>query len=178
MIFDPLTNQTVNGQITRTPFPANAIPISRLDPVSLKIQAMLPNPTRSGVLLNWEQKYTVPAEYDVPSIKIDRNFGYKMKLAFYFARFMRYEQARTDGLQVPITETRDRHIHAYTERLNYDYTVSPTLLLHSVFGYVRHVHDDSYQPGVLSYDPLAGLGLAGNYTPGMPSFNSLSSSNG
>jgi hypothetical protein len=178
MIFDPLTNQTVNGQITRTPFPANAIPISRLDPVSLKIQAMLPQPTRSGVLLNWEQKYTVPAEYDVPSITIDQNFGYNMKLAFYFARFMRYEQARTDGLQVPITDTRDRHIHAYTERLNYDYTVSPTLLLHSVFGYVRHVHDDSYQPGVLSYDPLAGLGLIGNYTPGMPSFNGLSSSNG
>jgi hypothetical protein len=161
MIFDPLTNQTVNGQLTRTPFPNNTIPTSRLDPVALKIQAMLPLPTRSGVLLNWEDKYTTPSEYDVPSIKIDQNFGYKSKLSFYFARFMRYELARDDGPSVPITNTHDRHIHAYTERLTYDYTVTPTLLLHSVFGYVRHVHDDSYMPGTYNYDPLAGLGGKG-----------------
>ena len=130
------------------------------------------------MLLNWEDKYTTPSEYDVPSIKIDQNFGYKSKLSFYFARFMRYELAREDGLQVPISETRDRHIHAYTERLTYDYSATPTLLLHSVFGYVRHIHDDSYQPGTLNYDPLAGLGLVGNFTPGMPSFNGLTSANG
>jgi len=91
MIFDPLSNQTVNGQVTRTPFPNNTIPISRLDPVALKIQAMLPNPTIPGVLLNWNETYTTPSEYDIPSFKIDQNFGYKSKLALYFARFMRYE---------------------------------------------------------------------------------------
>ena len=31
MIFDPTTEQTVNGQITRTPFPNNVIPVSRLN---------------------------------------------------------------------------------------------------------------------------------------------------
>jgi hypothetical protein len=51
MIFDPLTNQTVNGQIARTPFPGNVVPQTRLDPVALKIQAMLPQPSRSEVLL-------------------------------------------------------------------------------------------------------------------------------
>ena len=178
MIFDPLSNQTVNGQVTRTPFPNNTIPTSRLDPVALKIQAMLPNPTIPGVLLNWNETYTTPSEYDIPSIKIDQNFGYKSKLSFYFARFMRYELARDDGLSVPITNTHDRHIHAYTERLNYDYTVTPTFLIHSVFGYVRHIHDDSYMPGTYNYDPLAGLGLAGNYTPGMPAFLSLVSADG
>jgi hypothetical protein len=91
MIFDPLSNQTVNGQVTRTPFPNNTIPTSRLDPVALKIQAMLPNPTIPGVLLNWNETYTTPSEYDIPSFKIDQNFGYKSKLALYFARFMRYE---------------------------------------------------------------------------------------
>jgi len=35
MIFDPLTDQTVNGQVTRTPFPNNVIPASRLNAVAL-----------------------------------------------------------------------------------------------------------------------------------------------
>ena len=38
MIFDPNTNTTVNGQITRTPFPGNVIPTSRLNAVALTIQ--------------------------------------------------------------------------------------------------------------------------------------------
>jgi hypothetical protein len=63
-------------------------------------------------------------------------------------------------------------------RLNYDYSASATLLIHSGFGYVRHIHDEGFMKGALDYDPLSGLGLVWNYTPGMPSFSGLSSSNG
>ncbi|MCU1324985.1 MAG: Cna B-type protein, partial [Bryobacterales bacterium] len=44
-IFDPLSNQVVNGQTIRTQFPGNVIPANRLDPVALKIQALIPVPT-------------------------------------------------------------------------------------------------------------------------------------
>src|SRR5208283_3280237 len=33
MIYDPKTEQTVNGQIVRTAFPGNIIPLQRFDPV-------------------------------------------------------------------------------------------------------------------------------------------------
>ena len=41
-IYDPMTQATVNGQLTRTPFPNNSIPGYRIDPVAAKILALYP----------------------------------------------------------------------------------------------------------------------------------------
>jgi hypothetical protein len=41
-IYDPLTQATVNGQLTRTPFAGNTIPTNRIDPVAAKILALYP----------------------------------------------------------------------------------------------------------------------------------------
>jgi len=178
MIFDPLTDQTVNGQVTRTPFPGNVIPQARLDPIALKIQAFLPSATQAGVVNNWHQMFSYPEHRQVPSIKIDHNVGAKSKFSFYLSRYLWKALASMDGLPTPITSTRDRWVHPYTTRLNYDYMASPTLLIHAGIGYVHHVHDDAYMSGTLNYDPVAGLGLVGDYTKGMPSFGGLSTSSG
>src|SRR5687767_1218743 len=57
-IYDPLTARSVNGQIVRDPFINNVIPVSRLDPVSLKIQELLPRPDFAGNINNWNQNLT------------------------------------------------------------------------------------------------------------------------
>ena len=45
-IFDPNSTFTdSNGRLIRTPFPNNMIPMNRLDPVALKIQALIPAPS-------------------------------------------------------------------------------------------------------------------------------------
>jgi hypothetical protein len=178
MIYDPQTARLVGAQIVRDPFAANAFPASRIDPVAGKIQDMLPLPTRDGVLLNWRQAFDNPETRDIPSIKVDHNLGYKSKFSFYWSRYRYATLARKDGLPIPITSTRDRTIRAHTFRLNYDFSATPTLLIHSGVGYVRHIHDDGFLKEVINYDPLKGIGLAGNYTPGMPSFGGLSSSSG
>jgi hypothetical protein len=49
-IYDPSTG-AVNGT-GRTPFPGNQIPPSRMNPISLKIQSMLPNPTFDSLNAN------------------------------------------------------------------------------------------------------------------------------
>ncbi len=41
-IFDPASNRTVNGQLVRTAFPGNQIPVNRFDPASAKIAALYP----------------------------------------------------------------------------------------------------------------------------------------
>ena len=178
MIFDPLTNQTANGQVTRAPFPGNAIPVSRLDPVASKIQALFPNPTADGVLLNKRQVVPAPDGRHAPSLKVDQDFGAKSKVSFYYSSYLYAATVAQDGLPIPITRAHDRNISAKTARLNYDYTVSPTFLIHAGFGYLHPVHYDGNLPGVYDYDPLAGLGLAGNYTKGMPNFSGLSSTTG
>jgi len=42
-IFDPTTTAVVNGQLTRTPFSNNTIPLSMIDPVASKILALYPS---------------------------------------------------------------------------------------------------------------------------------------
>jgi hypothetical protein len=46
MIFDPLTQATVGGNLVRTPFAGNIIPASRFDPAAKRIMDLFPNPTR------------------------------------------------------------------------------------------------------------------------------------
>jgi hypothetical protein len=41
-IYDPQSNATVNGQLTRTMFPGNIIPTNRFDPAAAKIMALYP----------------------------------------------------------------------------------------------------------------------------------------
>jgi hypothetical protein len=177
-VYDPLTNQTVNGSVTRTPFPGNIIPTSRLDPVALKIQSFFPAPTNNLVLLNWLQIAPAPDHRNVPSIKIDQYFGPKSKLSFYFSRYRYDAETGQDALPVPITHAHNRDIQAKTFRLNYDYTLSPTVLIHAGFGYLRPVHYDGDIPAVYNYNAATGLGLVGSYTNGMPSFGGLSSTTG
>jgi hypothetical protein len=47
-IFDPSSTATApNGSLTRTPFPNNTIPLSRIDPVAAKLLALYPNTNQS-----------------------------------------------------------------------------------------------------------------------------------
>ena len=51
-IYDPKSNATVNGQLTRTMFPGNVIPANRFDPAAAKIMALFPatnQPVAPGV---------------------------------------------------------------------------------------------------------------------------------
>ncbi len=41
-IYDPLSQATVNGQLTRTPFTNNTIPTNRFDPTAAKLMALFP----------------------------------------------------------------------------------------------------------------------------------------
>jgi hypothetical protein len=45
-IYDPKSNQTVNGQLVRTPFSGNIIPSSRFDPSSSQFMALYPAPNQ------------------------------------------------------------------------------------------------------------------------------------
>ena len=53
-IYDPLSTYTdANGNVVRTQFPGNIIPPSRMDPVALKVQTLIPAPINAQTTLNW-----------------------------------------------------------------------------------------------------------------------------
>ena len=143
-IFDPASRHTVNGVPVETPFQGNAIPLSRLDPVALYLQSFFPKPNISGGgLIN---NYAIPAYSNfqhttIPSMKIDQILNSKMKLSGYIS-VTETNSPNANGfseLLAPAVPDADR---AYTYRLNFDDTISPTLLFHFGAGLLYYYHPD------------------------------------
>jgi hypothetical protein len=81
-IYDPKTEQVVNGVRVWDPFPGNKIPLDRMDPASLAVQSYMYAPgyggaTASGLIQN--AMLTVPASVTttIPSVKIDYSINPK-----------------------------------------------------------------------------------------------------
>ena len=178
-IYDPGTSTTVNGVTTRNPFPNNVVPSSSFDPVSLKIQALIPEPTIPGALVNnWNQNALSSKHQYIPGVKIDHSFTDTAKMSFYWSRENTHQYSSADGLPAPITAVRDQRIYSHTLRANFDKTITPRFLVHAGVGYIRYLNPDSSPPSVLqNYDAVANLGYIGGATTGFPRLNSLSTGN-
>ncbi|MBV8730207.1 MAG: carboxypeptidase regulatory-like domain-containing protein, partial [Acidobacteriia bacterium] len=144
-IYDPATAQVVKGQVVTTQFPNNTIPMSRMNPIALKIQSLLPQPfcaagppcNALGVINNFENTEYEHRTTSVPSVKADHIIGPRDKLSFFWNRTATYCLTcyGDDGMPQPISDTFGGGIYAKAIRLNYDRTISPTLLLHLGAGY-------------------------------------------
>ncbi len=189
-IYDPTTRSVApNGQIVTNPFPNNTIPLSRMDPVALKVQSLLPLPfcvagppcNPNGVVNNYQNTEPVSRSTEEPSLKLDQLIGPSNKLSFFWGRTGTYTQSGygEDGLPQPVSYTFGGGIYSHRERLNYDHTISPTVLLHLGSGF-----DTDYlgRPSVTpDYNACSGIGLcsAAFTTPAtFPSFTGLYNSTG
>jgi len=177
-IYDPSFTYTAsNGQLVRDPFPGNQIPVTRFDPVSAKIQALVPLPTRSGLTQNFLQNASTVRKNEIGSIKIDHSVSEKSKISFYIHRFRtKFGNNGADGLPVPISGKRLGSNHIYESRLNYDYTLTPRMILHLGAGIVTEVIPDEPIPGVVDFDQ-ATIGLTGAISKGFPRISGLSQGN-
>ena len=186
-IYDPTTEQSVGGQVVRNPFPNNTIPMSRMDPVALKIQALIPLPFNSSPINNLISPWVAPQWTIIPAVKLDQLMGPKTKLSLYWSTTEGKSSTSAsngpgsaDGLQPnPISQTRGTYLESYTTRLNFDQTLTPTLLLHLGIGYIHHRQSD-VNDSTLSYNAPQQLGLTGlPLNPGIfPTFNGLLTSLG
>jgi hypothetical protein len=173
MIYDPLTTTTAGGKVYRTQFPGNKIPIARFDPVAAKIQALFPaptGPTANALTNNFVNTYDTDRITEIPSVKIDQVIGAKGRLSFFYQRTKTSNPngntifGRSDGLPDPITGALGTFDTAPLYRLNYDYSLSPTLLLHFGGGYRSNyflVPSVTTTGQITNYDAKAELGLQG-----------------
>jgi hypothetical protein len=167
-IYDPSTRQVApSGQIVTNPFPNNTIPASRFDPVSQKIQNLIPLPfcvaggicNPNAAINNFQNVEGESRTTEIPSIKVDQIIGPKDKLSFFFSRTGTYciTCYGDDGLPQPVSDTFGAGIYSHRERLNYDRTMTPTILLHLGVGFDKN---DLGRPSVTpNYNACSGLGL-------------------
>jgi Carboxypeptidase regulatory-like domain/TonB dependent receptor len=148
-IFDPASNRTApDGTTVRDPFVGNVIPLSRIDPVVLKIQAMLPT-ANFGAANATINNYAIPAYKNfrtstIPSFKLDHNVSSTLKLSGYYGQTRIYSP-QANGFAQVFTNTTVQDSVTHTIRLNLDKTVTPTTLLH-VGGGLLHLSQPLLTP--------------------------------
>ena len=160
-IYDPAGNHTVSGLVSRNPFPGNIIPTSRLDPVALNIQKLIPVPSRAGQVNNWLQDFSGKTGAKLFTTKIDHGFTSNAKLAFYYSHKISNGWTQPDSLPIPITATRRGTNNNPTLRLNYFQNLSPTLVLNIGVGFIRNLNPDPALDGVLKFDAPKEIGFVG-----------------
>ena len=113
MIYDPTTNATAaNGQVYRTQFPGNIIPLTRFDPVAAKIQELFPQPsgpTPAALTNNYLNTYDSNRVTEIPSVKIDQTDRQQRETFVLLAAHEDHSSngitisAPSDGLPDPLT---------------------------------------------------------------------------
>jgi hypothetical protein len=155
-IYDPATDFVSGGLRYRNPFPDNKIPFSQQDPVALKIQNLIPLPTSSGLTNNFLPSYRNPKYTLIPSVKGDYQINSTSKISGFWS-LNRQDNPNNSPLPPPIRGGQPRLVNSNTYRLNFDQTLTPTLLLHFGAGLVdTRINDHSDR-----FDPVAQLGLTG-----------------
>jgi hypothetical protein len=178
-IYDPASTATVNGRVIRTLYNNNTIPKNLIDPVALKIQALVPAPINNQNTLNWLPQIVTNTTQQIPAFKIDEVINEQNKLSFYWTQQHTNQIAAPDGLPVPLTAARPKLVQGNQYRVNYDHTFSATLMGHLGIGFYRFQNPDSSPPDVLNYDAVGLLGLVGSASnpAGFPQLSGLGVNN-
>jgi len=184
-IYDPATQQLApNGQLIRTAFPGNMIPLTRLDPVALRVQALIPQPQgqfATQLINNYVNPYTVHAKDYIPSIKIDHSVSSKIRLSYNWGEVLMATpgpptNTSEDGFPTLLSNFLPTNWPTTNNRLNYDQTITPTLLLHLGGAFVKS--SLSMPPAVTGYNATTGIGLTGPFTPlEFPVFTAMTGAN-
>lgn len=167
-IYDPNSDQIINGQRERNPFPNNTIPLTQIDPVAAKIQALLPQPTSPGLINNFLPTYANPKYTLVPSGKGDYQLSAKSKISGFWS-LNRQDNPNNSALPPPERSGQPRLVNSNTYRLNFDQTITPTLLLHFGAGLVdTRINDHTDR-----FNSVTQLGLTGTYSTLFPVLGSV-----
>src|SRR5262249_54084625 len=159
------------GQIVRDPFPNNTIQPARIDPVAAKVQALVPLPNLPGLINNEVNPFPVSSRYWIPSLKLDQQLSTRQKLSFFWSLTRTASPyaagapigGGAEGFPLPISEADSNSYSSHRFNLNYDFSLSPTMLLHLGAGYM-----DSWltMPShTTDYNATTQLGLTGPFIP-------------
>lgn len=186
-IYDPLSQRpasATDSRLVRDPFMNNTIPINQLDPVAQRVQALIPQaqgPLAAGLIQNFVNPYTVKSKDYIPSIKIDHSVNSKIKLSYNWGRvYMATPGPPTntteDGFPTLLSNFLPTDWPTISNRLNYDQTLSPTMLLHFGGAFVKS--SLSMPAATTGYNATTGIGLTGPFTPlGFPTFTAMTGAN-
>lgn len=131
-IYDPLTTKCAVADCStysRSPFPNNTIPASRISPAGLAILKLFPAPNRPGYTHNYVFNGKDRYSYNMPIARVDYNFSDATRLYGIFAYWSGNEYRNGNGLVGPaITGNINNVRSSLTQVIDLTHTFSPTLV--------------------------------------------------
>ncbi len=159
-IFDPLTTRQVGNTFTRQPFAGNRISPEQIDPVARRLLDFIPKPNAPGTAAGFFNFISSPNPrtdaYDQHIIRIDQVLNSRHKFFSRYVRGNRHEVNGDGGFPHPASTW---YTHwRINQGANFDLTstLSPSLVLNSRVGYIRHQfaiarYADGFDPGQLVF---------------------------
>lgn len=137
-IFDPSTQQVVNGTPCRLPFPGNKI-TSPISTVATNVLAYIPTPTQPGLINNFYYPFTQPINNTTYTIRVDASPSPRQKV---FGSYSTRENLRTCCTTPAIPYPADsiswkQNFTTHFARAGWDVIITPTVLNHFNFGFNR-----------------------------------------
>ena len=140
--------------------------------MAVNIEKLFPEglgPNANGIVNNYIPNIPTTRVTEIPSIKIDQVVGSKGRLSFFYQRTkttapLSFTFGNVDGLPDPLPTNLGTFQNAPTYRLNCDYTLTPTILLHFGGGYRSNYFFTptvDNEGNVANYNAQAGVGLNG-----------------
>jgi len=166
-IYDPSTTSGSGTSATRTPFPGNIIPTARFSKISANILPYIPAPTGPALTSNHAYVNTTQITDHVWSLKFDHIFSEKNRVSYFQSLDSQLSAAQSDFDGPLGTALGSQYQKPRIFRVNHDYVFSPTVLLHSTYGYSRtfQVWFEPAQSGFASKVGFPGVSGDSDVTP-------------
>jgi hypothetical protein len=137
-VYDPATTRIVNGQVVRDQISCkgvlNVICPDRIDPVAAKLMSLLPPPETTGLYNNIHQVGQTGQTQPVWSLRMDWNQSAKSRFSGMFSREYYMPPPAIGPIPGPLGNNFSTSGVSDYFRFSHDYTFTPTLLNHFVFG--------------------------------------------
>lgn len=168
-IFDPATTVGSGSSATRTPFPGNIIPASRFSKIASNIIPFIPAPNGAALSNNHAFVNTSQVTDHVYALKLDHLFNEKHRVSYFQSIDSQLTHGVSDFTGPLGTALGDQYQKPKIFRVNYDYTISPNVLLHASYGYslTRQLWNTNDQTGFASKVGFPGLTGDSDVTPVM-----------
>ncbi len=135
VIYDPATTIGSGASATRSPFPGNIIPSNRFSKISQNLLSSIPAPNGPALSNNHSFVNTSQVTDHVWAFKIDHVFSERNRISYFQSWDSQLTHAVSDFDGPLGTALGDQYQKPHIYRINHDFTFSPTVLLHSTFGY-------------------------------------------
>jgi hypothetical protein len=136
-LFDPYSTVGVGTTATRTPFAGNIIPRSRWSKIATNMLPAIPDTSFPGVTANYQFINQTQIDETVWSLKFDHAFSDRNRLSYYQSLDNQATYATADIAGPLGTGLGVQYQKPQNFRANHDFMFSPTVLLHTTFGFTR-----------------------------------------